>query len=197
MIRNLWKAIKEPSSRFALGTLVAAGCVLGVVGFAGTQVAMEATSTDEFCLSCHELAQTVGIEYEGTIHHTNSAGFKVACEDCHVPKPLLPKIQRKLRAVNELYHHFLGTIDTPEKFDEHRMRMALHVWEDMNATDSRECRNCHSMTEQTLARQSEKARQYHEGPLAKGKTCIDCHKGNAHKLPAGIEEDEQLEGIDF
>ena len=39
--------------------------------------------------------------------------------------------------------------------------------------------------------------QYHDGPLAKGKTCIDCHKGLAHKLPDGIVEDEQLEGIDF
>jgi nitrate/TMAO reductase-like tetraheme cytochrome c subunit len=197
LIRKLWNVLVRPSSRFGLGTLLGLGLVVGALGLAGTQAAMHATSTDEFCLSCHELAENVGKEYEGTIHHTNAAGYRVTCEDCHVPEPLVPKLSRKLHAVREIYHHVLGTIDTPEKFDEHRMEMAMRVWEEMNANDSRECRACHRMTEQTVAMQSEKARQYHTGPLARGKTCIDCHKGDAHELPSGVEADEQLEGVDF
>jgi cytochrome c-type protein NapC len=196
LIRKLWTQITTPSTRFALGTLVVVGFLVGVVGLAGTNEVFHATSTDAFCLSCHELADNVGKEYVGTIHHTNSAGVKVACEACHVPKPLIPKLWRKIRAVNEIYHHVLGTIDTPEKFDEHRMVMAKRVWEEMNETDSRECRNCHAFTPAILEKQSAKARQYHDGPLAKGKTCINCHKGNAHKLPDGIDKDELLEGID-
>jgi cytochrome c-type protein NapC len=197
LIRKLWTQIASPSTRFALGTLIAVGCLVGAVGLGATNVALDATSTDAFCLSCHELADTVGKEYVGTIHHTNSAGVQVTCEGCHVPKPLIPKLGRKLRAVGEIYHHLLGTIDTPEKFDARRMLMASRVWEDMNETNSRECRDCHRFTPAILDKQSAKARQYHDGPLARGKTCIDCHKGNAHKLPDGIEEDEQLEGIDF
>jgi cytochrome c-type protein NapC len=196
-IGKLWRAVTAPSSRYALGTLVIVGVVLGMAGLAGTSFVLEATTTDEFCLSCHELADNVGREYEGTIHHTNSVGLKVTCADCHVPKSLGPKIWRKIRAVNEIYHHLLGTIDTPEKFDAHRMRMATWVWQEMNEADSRECRACHDESRWNLEQQTEKAQQYHQGPLAKGKTCIDCHKGNAHKLPEGIEEAEQLEGIDF
>jgi nitrate/TMAO reductase-like tetraheme cytochrome c subunit len=104
---------------------------------------------------------------------------------------------RKIKAVGEIYHHLKGTIDTPEKYDEHRMWMASKTWAFMNARDSRECRNCHVESRWNLELQSEKAQQYHVGPLAKGKTCIDCHKGIAHKLPPGIREDDQIEGIDF
>jgi len=96
----------------------------------------------------------------------------------------------------EIYHHLAGTIDTPAKFDAHRMKMATRVWAELNETDSRECRNCHKAALWDLARQTEKARDYHTGTLAKGKTCIDCHKGVAHRLPPGIEPDEQLPGID-
>ena len=158
---------------------------------------MHATSTDEFCLSCHELQENIGYEYETMSHAKNSLGFRATCSACHLPKPFVPKMQRKFRAVAEIYHHLLGTIDTPEKFEEHRMRMATRVWADMNQTDSRECRDCHSPDRWDLSLQSEKAQEFHVGPLAKGKTCIDCHKGLAHRLPDGIGEDEQLEGIDF
>lgn len=191
------EAIRTPSARFAAGTLVAVGLLGGVVAVAIFDYSMAATSTDDFCLSCHELADNVGREYIGTVHESNRIGVRVGCVDCHLPKPFVPKIKRKLRAVNEIYHHFLGTIDTPEKFEAHRMRMATWTWAEMNETDSRECRNCHDQSRWNLSKQREKSQKYHEGPLAKGKTCIDCHKGNAHKLPEGIAEDEQLEGIDF
>ena len=46
-------------------------------------------------------------------------------------------------ATNELYHFVLGTVDTPEKFEAEKPKLAQHVWETMKSTDSRECRNCH------------------------------------------------------
>jgi nitrate/TMAO reductase-like tetraheme cytochrome c subunit len=77
------------------------------------------------------------------------------------------------------------------------MHMATVTWAEMNANDSQACRNCHDQSKWDLAKQSEKASQFHSGALAKGKTCIDCHKGIAHKLPRGITEDHQVEGMDF
>ena len=196
-MHELWKMITSPSARFSLATLVITGLIVGFAGAVGVDFAMEATSTDEFCLSCHELAENVGKESEGTVHHTNKLGLRVTCADCHLPKPIGPKIYRKLRAVNEIYHHLLGTIDTPEKFDAHRERMAGFVWAEMNESDSRECRNCHKTDLWDVSKQTEKAREYHGPALSKGKTCIDCHKGLSHKLPPNIREDTQLKGIDF
>jgi cytochrome c-type protein NapC len=193
---KLWNWLMTPSARYSLGVLVVSGMVLGAVGLMAFDFSMAATSTDEFCVSCHELEVNIGIEYETMSHAKNAKGFRATCADCHIPKPFVPKMMRKMRAVAEIYHHVLGTIDTPEKFEAHRMRMGTRVWADMNENDSRECRTCHGSERWDVELQSEKAREYHTGALVKGKTCIDCHKGVAHRLPAGIAEDEQLPGID-
>ncbi|MBW2271115.1 MAG: NapC/NirT family cytochrome c [Deltaproteobacteria bacterium] len=195
--RDLFRKVRVPSQRHALGTLVAVGAALGGAAAVSFSAAMEATSTDEFCVSCHEMRDNALAELVGTSHHTNRAGFRAACGDCHIPREFFPKMWRKIRAATEVYHHLKGTIDTPEKYEAYRMTMATKTWTGMNANDSRQCRYCHDETSWDLELQSEKAQEYHVGPLARGKTCIDCHKGLAHRLPAGIEEDAQLEGIDF
>jgi cytochrome c-type protein NapC len=196
-LRTLWQTFRSPTGRYALGTLLVAGIVLGAVGVVGFEVSMEATNTDQFCISCHELEENAYAEFLGTSHDSNASGVSATCSDCHVPKELFPKLWRKIKAATEVYHHFKGTISTPEKYDAYRMTMATKTWTYMNSVDSRECRNCHDDSRWDLAAQSEKARKYHEGPLSNGKTCIDCHKGLAHKLPPGIADDEQIEGIDF
>jgi len=184
-----------PSARYSLGALVLGGAIVGAVGFSGFEYAIHETSSDEFCLVCH--AQDMGLEMPGTVHESNSVGLQATCADCHLPHSFWPKVVAKTKAgVKDTYHHILGTIDTLEKFEAHRMHMATIVWEDMNGNDSRECRYCHDQSKWDLAKQAEKAREYHGPALANGKTCIDCHKGIAHKLPEGIVPDEQLPGID-
>ena len=76
--------------------------------------------------------------------YKNASGVRAICSDCHVPHAWGPKMIRKIQASNELWHKLMGTIDTPEKFEAKRLELATHVWETMKATDSRECRNCHS-----------------------------------------------------
>jgi cytochrome c-type protein NapC len=103
---------------------------------------------------------------------------------------LIPKIIRKIKASSEIYHKLVGTIDTPEKFDAHRWTMANRVWDEMKATDSRECRTCHSFSNMDLSEQGRSARRRHARAEEKGETCIDCHKGIAHEEP---DEPEELE----
>lgn len=182
---SLLRKLRAPS-RLALGTLLLGGAVAGMASVTAFDVAMEATSTDEFCVSCHELRDNALAEFVGTPHHTNTSGFRAACKDCHVPRELGPKVWRKIRAATEVYHHLIGTIDTPEKYDAYRMTMARKTWASMEANDSRQCRYCHDEASWDLSSQSEKARRFHGPSLARGKTCIDCHKGLAHELPPGI-----------
>ena len=85
----------------------------------------------------------------------------------------------------ELWGHFMGVIDTKEKFESHRAQLAQNVWRRMKATDSLECRNCHHADKMNSELQSEKAKTRHTGMKASGKTCIDCHFGIAHKEPDG------------
>ena len=183
---SLWSRIRNPAS----WSLLFIGVVAGIIFWGGFNTAMEATNTMTFCISCHEMRDNVYQEYKETIHYKNPSGVQDTCSDCHVPRPWIYKIVRKIRASNELYHKALGTINTREKFEARRLHMAERVWESMRATDSRECRNCHDFNSMDLSEQDRYARKRHERALAKGETCIDCHDGIAHELPERPDDDD-------
>ena len=80
--------------------------------------------------------------------------------------------------------HLFGSIDSRERFVDHRFELALHEWARFKANDSLECRNCHSAESMDITKQSPRAAVAHQRFLFNGeKTCIDCHKGIAHHLP--------------
>ena len=186
LIARAWTALWRPSTRFALGTLIIIGGIGGILFWGAFNWAMEVSNTESFCISCHEMRNTVYKELQETVHYANRTGVRAVCSDCHVPKEWHYKVLRKMQAtVNELPKKVLGTIDTPEKFEAQRLALAQHVWATMKANDSRECRNCHSMASMDLEKQVRPAQRRHKVALEKGQTCIECHQGIAHKLPAG------------
>ena len=192
--QNLRQILMRPSNRWSLASLLLLGTAFGAIAVTSFNYTVHATSTDAFCLLCH--SENVEPEYAGTVHSTNHIGVRVSCADCHIPREYVPKLYRKATAgAKDAYHQILGTINTPEKFEAHRMRMATPTWEELSENDSRACRYCHVEARWDLEAQSEKARDFHAGPLSRGKTCIDCHKGVAHKLPEGILPEYQPLGV--
>ena len=191
LVKRVWTFISRPSIRYALGTLVVIGFVGGIAFWGSFNWAMEATNTETFCISCHEMERNVYREYKLTTHYSNHSGVRATCPDCHVPKTWIHKVARKIQATNELYHHFLGSIDTREKYEEKRLALATKVWRTMKATDSRECRNCHNFAYMDFTIQETRAAERHQEAIDEGMTCIDCHKGIAHELPAGAFEAER------
>jgi cytochrome c-type protein NapC len=72
----------------------------------------------------------------------------------------------------------------------HIKELAQHEWKRLKTNDSLECRNCHNFKYMDFTRQSKRAEEAHNTQLASGeKTCIDCHKGIAHRLAdmSGVE----------
>jgi cytochrome c-type protein NapC len=189
LLSSWWSALKRPSASYSLGSLLTIGIVAGIIFWGGFNTAMEMTNTEEFCISCHEMKENVYKEYQDTIHYNNRTGVRATCPDCHVPKDWYHKLIRKIQATNELYHKVLGTIDTPEKFEAKRLELARHVWASMKENDSRECRNCHDYDSMDYTKQGQRAVKQHIKGFDEGKTCIDCHKGIAHSLPALYEVD--------
>jgi cytochrome c-type protein NapC len=98
-------------------------------------------------------------------------------------------VWRKIKATNELYHKIVGTIDTPEKFEAKRLIMAERVWAEMKENNSQECRNCHSYEAMHWEKQSRRSSEKMQEGLKQGETCIDCHKGIAHKRPVSDDDD--------
>ena len=182
-MRHVWNWLTTPSGVLSSGFLLLIGLVVGALGLAGMNAATGRIETTEFCISCHEMRDTVYAEYKEKLHYSNASGVQAGCPDCHVPKPFIPKLVEKYQALGELYHSFKGTIDTPEKFEAHRLEMAETVWTYMKETDSRECRNCHSEHAMNFDLQKPEAAKRMKEGFAAGDTCIDCHKGIAHKLP--------------
>ena len=178
-------------ARRTFGWLVLiASFVAGAIAVAGFVGAVEYTNRTEFCISCHEMEQTVYQEYLASTHYKTASGVGAACADCHVPREWGPKIVRKVRATGELYHAFMGHIDTPEKFEAKRLELAERVWAEMEANDSRECRGCHSTNRMDFHKQSRRAKEKMEPAAEQGKTCIECHKGLVHNLPEGYGDDD-------
>jgi len=183
MIRRVWRWFWAPTARFGWGFVLIIGGFCGIIFWGGLNWGMEMTNKPEFCMSCHEMADNVGQEWMQSIHYKNASGVRATCADCHVPHAWGPKVVRKLQASLELYHHFRGTLDTREDFLAHRAELAEHVWATMRANDSRECRNCHSEHAMDAELQSARSREKMWPGFDEGKTCIDCHKGIAHRLP--------------
>jgi cytochrome c-type protein NapC len=150
----------------------------------GFNTALELTNTETFCISCHEMRSNVFEELKTTIHYNNRSGVRAHCPDCHVPHEWTNKIVRKIQASKEVWGKIFGTINTRDKFVDHRLELAEHEWARMKANDSLECRNCHSAQSMDVTRQNPRAMEAHQRFLFTGqKTCIDCHKGIAHQLP--------------
>ena len=191
LIKQRWQILSRPAVHLSLGFLVITGFVSGVIFWGGFNTAMELTNTEAFCISCHEMEDNVYMELQNTIHYSNRSGVRAICSDCHVPHAWSDKIARKMQASKEVWGKIFGTINTREKFEAKRRELAEHEWSRLKANNSLECRNCHEFDSMDFTRQSKRAAFQHSGALASGeKTCIDCHKGIAHKLPdmSGVED---------
>jgi cytochrome c-type protein NapC len=190
------RALARPSVHWSVASLLVVGIVAGIIFWGGFNTAMEQTNTLAFCANtCHEMHDNVYAEYQETVHYHNRTGVRAICSDCHVPKDWVHKVARKVKATGELYGHFIGEIDTKEKFEKTRFRLAQNEWRIMKANDSLACRNCHSFTAMERAKQRPRAQKNHASAEARGKTCIDCHKGIAHLLPA--EYDPSADAANF
>jgi cytochrome c-type protein NapC len=184
LFKRYWRTLNRPSVHYSLGFLTIGGFLGGVLFWGGFNTAMELTNTEQFCTGCHEMRDNVYQELKGTIHFTNRSGVRAKCSNCHVPHNWTDKIARKMQASKEVWGKIFGTIDTREKFVAMRLELAQHEWARLKANNSLECRNCHEFDYMDFTRQSKRAVDAHSTSLATGeKTCIDCHKGIAHKLP--------------
>ena len=182
-LRRFWTALSKPSAKYSILALTSLSFMVGILFWGGFNTGLEMTNTSEFCTTCHEMRDNVYQEYKQTIHYSNRTGVRAICSDCHVPKDWTHKMIRKAKASFEIWGKITGSIDTKEKFEANRMRLATDEWARMKASGSRECRNCHNFDAMSAELQKQTPYKKHMKAKEEGKTCIDCHKGIAHQLP--------------
>jgi nitrate/TMAO reductase-like tetraheme cytochrome c subunit len=182
--RGFWRRLTSPSARWSVLALLVLGLVIGAVAVIGTQVMVAVTGTNKFCGgACHSM-QWVAQEYGQSGHAVNRTGVSAGCHDCHIPHNYPQLLWYKAKAgTKDVIGEMTGVISTEEKFKKERTRMAKHVWDEYRENNSANCRTCHVFTKEVLAKQKEMAQPMHQAAMAGQGTCIDCHKGIAHKAP--------------
>ena len=191
LIARIWTFATTPTSRFSLATLLIVGGIGGLLFWGGFNWAMEVANTKSFCIPAMRCA-TIPIRSCSRPFTTRTGrAFALLVPTVMSRTNGFTRSGEKYQASNELLHKVLGTVNTPEKFERHRLELAEHVWATMKASDSHECRNCHSAAAIDPHKQTETAAKVMAEGFKAGLTCIDCHKGIAHKLPTMPDEEEE------
>jgi nitrate/TMAO reductase-like tetraheme cytochrome c subunit len=181
---GFWRRLWRPSTKWPVLALLMAGLLVGAGATIGTQVMVAATGTDAFCGgACHSM-QWVAKEHAQSTHAANRTGVRAGCHDCHIPHDYPEVLWYKTKAgIRDVIQEARGVIDTEQKFNRERLRLAQSVWSEYKRNDSKPCQHCLLFDAQTLSRQKEFVQPMHQQVLLKEATCIDCHKGIAHTAP--------------
>ena len=155
------------------------GLVAGAHCFFGLGKAVEATSTNDFCASCHVHPQATASWKQG-VHYATKSGYRVSCAECHLP----PKgegylVEKAKTGSRDLWSHW--TKDSTE-FDWEAAstleRASKHVY---NST----CIKCHeNLFPAKLTREGSDAHLYYKQMTEKGEElqCISCHLNAGHYI---------------
>jgi len=158
------------------------GAVIGWGVFATWITAIEYTNNTSFCITCHNMRDTVYEEYTHSSHFKNQFGVHVGCPDCHVPQySWTHEAMAKIKTLPEIYAYFLGGMSNVDNFQKIRPELAKAVWAGFAATNARECRHCHDYANMIPEQQAPSARAMHADAAKSNENCVECHKGITHK----------------
>jgi nitrate/TMAO reductase-like tetraheme cytochrome c subunit len=92
-------------------------------------------------------------EYTQSVHYSNPFGIRASCGNCHVPPAFLPGLCGTSRRPPRSGVTMRGELDTPAKYEAHRLQLAQKIWTELKANDSAECRSCHTPAAMAFAQQ--------------------------------------------
>lgn len=146
------------------------------------------------CLECH------GDDASREGWHASAHGFEdVVCSSCHSahdPEKVVPARASLSSGCTDSCHEDLMSSSTAADFS-HAIGEELGDKGELTCAgchnphgplDSGRCGECHLPTPEVAAKESPKARRYHEVAELKGIDCIRCHKGIAHPIPPLVLE---------
>ncbi len=168
----------------------------------GQKSAVSAVQQNELCLECHRNDKSGNREHWKAGAH----GFeKVLCSNCHnmhdPNKVILANRDEKATCASVGCHDKL--LKTSESVEyTHALGKNLSNKGELTCSgchnphgplESDRCLDCHAQTPDVLAKQTAKAKRFHDVATEKGTTCVRCHKGIAHPIPPLALERSRLE----
>ncbi len=155
--------------------LFSAGFLLAILLIFSGNKAVEATGTDDYCQSCHNVHPQAYSSWKRSTHYDNKRGIVVHCIECHLPPSGLPKLSRKVTTgLRDVY----GTLFTDTKSinweEKSRPEYAVHH------TFESSCLRCHkNLYPLGLGEKGQEAHLYYDNNREK-LNCLNCHIGVGH-----------------
>lgn len=155
------------------------GFIVGIIFILGFDRAVEATSTNDFCASCHVHPQATSSWKQG-VHYATQSGYRVSCAECHLP----PKgegylVEKTKTGFRDLWSHWTkDSADFDWEAASSLERASKHVY---NST----CIKCHeNLFPAKLTREGSDAHLYYNKMTEKGEElqCISCHLNAGHYM---------------
>ncbi len=160
------------------------GLILGMILILGGGKALEMTSTNDYCMSCHIHPQA-DASWKRSVHYETESGYHVACVECHLPPKgdgyLWAKGTTGLRDLWSYWTKDSASFDWDERS---RLEVARgHVYEST-------CIKCHeNLFPPALTKEGEDAHLYY---IQTEKTpdlhCINCHLDAGHYMEGYTHE---------
>ena len=136
--------------------------------------AIQSTSTDEYCLSCHSHPH-VEPTWRRSTHYDNKSGVIVHCVECHLPPKgdnhLVTKIKH---GVKDVYGEWFKDAEKINWEEKSQLENAIHF------TYMSGCVDCHeNLFPSTLTKEGDEAHLYYIQQEEKV-TCLNCHLAVGH-----------------
>lgn len=167
----------EKKNNFRLA-LIGGIALVGVL--AVTAYGLKATSTVEFCTSCHEM-KVHAEELKFSTHAKDKDGKDITCSDCHIPAGYGPRyLSVKIYSgMKDLYVHFM---EQPEQINRAEQQVVARRF-----LDDANCLRCHedlykdAKGEKQISREGQLAHDAYLGKNGQARSnCAGCHINLAH-----------------
>lgn len=152
------------------------GLIVGVLVILGAGKAVNVTSTNKFCMSCH-IHPIADAEWKKSVHYDTQSGYRVGCAECHLPPKgdgyLWEKTKTGLR---DLWGYLVKDSASFDWEAKGRLENARkHVYESS-------CIKCHeNLFPAKLTKEGEDAHLYYtQQEKTPDLHCINCHLNAGH-----------------
>ncbi|MBI5008863.1 MAG: SUMF1/EgtB/PvdO family nonheme iron enzyme, partial [Bacteroidia bacterium] len=152
------------------------GVIVGVILILGGGKAIDATSSNEFCMSCHIHPQA-DAAWKKSVHYDTQSGSRIGCVDCHLPPKGENYLYHKAKTgLRDLWSYW--TKDSASFNWEARGSLEIargHVFESS-------CKKCHvNLFPAKLTKEGENAHLYYTQTKKTDELhCINCHLNAVH-----------------
>jgi formylglycine-generating enzyme required for sulfatase activity len=154
------------------------GLIIGALVIIGGRKALEMTSTNEYCMSCH-IHPAADMSWKRSVHYETQSGYRVACVECHLPPKgegyLWAKGTTGLRDLWSFWTKDSASFDWNERGRLEHAR--IHVYESS-------CIKCHeNLFPLKLTKAGEDAHLYYrQTKKTPDLHCINCHLNSGHYI---------------